>query len=365
MQDLDLSNNRLSSFTVSNIEGCNISNLSKLQLQDNHLRAISLDLFQCTKHLLHLNLARNVLTNEVLMEAGLDDLYELEYLILDGNNIGVLKAEMIGNMVRLHELSCRRCGMTRVEKEVFANVTNLHRLDLSKNALVEFEPHNTIPALTELYLSGNSLQKMSSFGGSWPGLQTLDLSRNEITVWEGNSIRGLYNLTTLRIANNNITHLSYYALISLLKLQFLDISYNAIQKVHSMAFIVPRFTNIYMDFNKIADLGTFLLTLQEASRLSLRGNRITRIEKNMIGLNSIEWLDFSQNMISYIESGSFLMPRLKFVNLTYNRIHHLASYALLANPGLLPKNRPEILLEGNFLHCDCNNEFLLKINTDM
>ena len=360
--EFDISNNNLSSFIVQDVEKCNDSRLSILRLKNNRLNYISPGLFSCTKNLTELIVSSNSLTLETLMEAGVNHLTRLKRLDLNGNIIPTLTEDLIGNMTGLTELSCRRCSMKSIEKDIFRNLRLLLRLDLSGNTLVEFDIPYAVPSMAELDLSGNSLSHIPNLGGVWSNLHNLDLSGNNITeLNESIQFVGLVSLQNLTLASNIIDHISEYFFINLLELRSLDISNNNIVNFGSQAYFTQRkLRSLNLALNKIKTMPD-VLWFGILTDLDLHGNQISELVYTKPFSISIKWLDLSSNQISHIDDGYLTSPQLKFVNLTFNRLHFLNQSAFWSIVG----NKPHIYLEGNFLHCDCNNEFLRLTSTNM
>ena len=309
LQELNLSNNNLSILTMENPEKCINSTMKHLDLHDNHLRDISPGLFMCTRKLKYLNMSGNRLNEVTLLDAGMQYLTGLEYLNLNENNISSLQSIMFEEMTGLHEFSCNSCGVKRVSFQ---------------------------------------------FSGGFKKLHTLDLSNNDITEF---SIAFFDNLKYIRLVNNKITYVNFSSYM-FLDLQLLDLSRNLIQQIHGDAFYALGIQSLNLDFNNISDPWESLSPLHHLSHLHLQGNRIQELHR--ILRTSVEWIDLSMNQISYIEPGFFALRSLKFVNLTYNELHHVgnqSSFQALEWP------RPEVYLEGNYLLCDCNT-LVLKISTN-
>ena len=346
LQELNLSNNNLSRLTLENPEKCNNSTMKHLDLHDNHLRYILPGLFICSSHLKYLNMAGNRLNETTLLEAGLHHLTELEYLNINGNNISVLQSKMIGNMTDIAEFSCMLCGIRFVEKDVFLRWKNITVLNFSSNFLEKIDIEGPISSLSELNLQHNSLQEIPMFSKIFPMLTSLDLSSNEIKEF---TISAMFQLKYLQLANNKISYLAQNSFLILPKLELLDLSNNAIQYIEPGAFHSIQLLHLNLDFNNITDIGQVLFILFELTHLHLRGNRLR--ELHTTAFTDIKWIDMSLNQISYIEYGTFLKPKLEFLNLTHNKLYHFPTDLLYSTEGV----RPEVYLEGNYLHCECND----------
>ena len=382
--ELDLTSNLLSSLTVENMEECNGSYLETLKLANNQINFISEGFFLCTELLRHLDISANNLSNVRLVEAGIPSLWNLEYLNINENKIHILQASLIGNLTHLIEFSCSRCAIVIIEKnaflylrqlqvlrlnsnaittleaDIFAYLPNLDILDLSDNALLKFEGEAGIRSLTSLNLSGNSIQKLPDFRQLWYNLNTLDLSRNNITELPS-SMFFLPKLKRLNLAFNSIKIVHVNALFGLMQLVVVDISNNVIDKIGSYSFRQNiNMKVLKLNNNRISNLNRSLIGIRPQTYVDLSRNLIKELDiENQI--TSMSRIDLSWNQISFIYPYFFKVTKLQFMNLTFNKLYHLDVSTLEIRGG---KQRPQVLLEGNRLHCDCHNELITTLNSD-
>ena len=383
--ELDLTSNLLSSLTVENMEECNGSHLETLKLANNQINFISEGFFLCTELLRHLDISANNLSNVRLVEAGIPLLWNLEYLNINENKIHILQASLIGNLTHLIEFSCSRCAIVIIEKnaflylrqlqvlrlnsnaittleaDIFAYLPNLDILDLSDNALLTFEGQPGIHSLTSLNLSGNSIQKLPYFRQLLYKLNTLDLSRNNITEMSS-PMMSLRHLKRLNLAFNSINIVPVNALFGLMQLVVVDISNNVIDKIGSYSFRQNiNMKVLKLNNNRISNLNRSLVGIRPQTYVDLSRNLIKELDiENQI--TSMSRIDLSWNQISFIYPYFFKVTKLQFINLTYNKLYHLDVSTLESRGG---KQRPQVLLEGNRLHCDCYNDLITTLNSDM
>ena len=355
LQELNLSNNNLSIFTMENPAKCHNSTMLRLDLHDNHLRDILPGLFICTRHLKYLNMAGNRLNETTLLDAGIQHLTELEHLNLNGNNISGLQSNMFENMTALTEFSCISCGMRFIDNNIFQKLENLAVLNLNGNFLEKFKIVSFLSSFKKPMTLENTMMEYQKVRTFFPVLNTLDLSNNEIKEF---SLPLISELRYLRLAHNRITYLAKNFFYYIPKLERLDLSNNAIQFIEPGAFnLIPALQHLNLDFNNLRDEGEYWPPLSGLTHLHLRGNRMTKLPKIING--NLKWIDLSLNYISSINT-FFILPQLKFVNLTYNKLYKLELQSIIT----IQKVRPDVYLEGNHLHCNCNNSFLKFINND-
>ena len=385
---LDLSHNSLSSFTIDNMDKCNGSQLNRLDLANNQIDFITAGFFLCTAHLMYLDISANNLSNSILVEAGIVSLRKLVHLKMNENKIHILQATLIGNMTSLKELHCSRCAIAIIEKDaflqltklevlrlnsntisnidgnIFAHLPNLRSLDLSNNDLITFEVKDGFPSLKLLDLSGNNMQAPPAFRPFSSRVTILDLSRNNITEISS-SMQCCPELINLNLAFNKIKNIDTYSFVSQGAMRTLNLSNNVIDRTELNSFFQ---TTLHRR------LGTFLLInddlpvlLESLMYLDLSRNLIKKV--GSIKLFTLKWIDLSWNQISYIDDWKFsgYNPYVRpnhsqvVVNLTYNRLYHLDVASLIS----LGKPITQVLLEGNLLHCDCHNELITTMDSNM
>ena len=382
LRKLNMSHNRLSSFTILDVKHCDWSMLLELYLQNNQLTNISQGLFNCTRNITHLDLSENDLTTDVLMKAHLNTLRKLKYLYLSGNNIKLLQAGLTGRLKELEVFSCKKCGMTSITKNsligaeklrllvlsenslsvvdshMVSSMTSLRRLDLSGNNLTSFAIKCN--GLRELVLQRNQLEFIPDFNRSCNKLVLLNLNENRITYYDLHKFAGLYDLTHILVAFNNIRQVPTYQFQQVIPLEYIDLSHNALQEIentHHSTQLNINATYVDLSYNLLEHI-SLRKWLRSGKHINLSRNRLTVIRGGDIHLTSLESLDLSFNLISTIHKDAFVLPSLRTVNLTFNKLRYLNEEALAVSTAADP--RLMIYLQGNFLHCDCHN-YLLNI----
>ena len=388
MTDIDLRNNHLSSFTIKDIEKCNGSRLKTLKLSRNQLRFISVGLFSCTDQLRELDLAGNNLSVEHLMVSGITELRMLRYLNISHSKIDILQSTFIGNFTNLVELSCTNCGiriiesgaffylhklqtlrlnnngLTSINDDMFLNNTILFILDLRDNNLFSFEVSQGIRSLVHLDLSGNELQELPDFTGSWSNLTVLDLSRNNISEKGLDRLSDLSHLENMNLSFNSVRSVPAYTFWGLTKLVTLDVSNNVIGSLGYHSFIgLFELSELKIQYNQISNLNKSLLPLLSLRQVHIHRNLITTLDDENFKQTSLQWIDISWNQVSHIDPFFLQKNDLNFINLTFNKMHYLDMDSLKISPGKKP--RPQVLLQGNLLHCNCHNDIIPITYSDM
>ena len=109
---------------------------------------------------------------------GLDQLLNLEYLILDDNNITEIKC--LENLTNLKELSIKRNKLSEIKE--LQNLKNLQILDLSENNITEIKGIDKLLGLTKLILWKNQIKDLKGLHNQ-SKLKVLALLGNPVYSW--------------------------------------------------------------------------------------------------------------------------------------------------------------------------------------
>ena len=182
--------------------------------------------------------------NDVLTREAMQDLTEL-----DASRLGFLASDRINNLTGLEY------------------ATQLAKLNLSYNDIIDV---NVLSGLNQL--------------------RELDLSRNKIS--DVSSLSGLSQLTLLYLSGNDIIDVS--VLSGLSQLADLDLSYNDIIDVSVLSGLT-QLMDLDLSYNDIVDVSV-LSGLTQLWRLYLDGNEIVDVS-SLSGLSQLMWLDLGENDI--------------------------------------------------------------------
>ncbi|KAJ8965566.1 hypothetical protein NQ314_004025 [Rhamnusium bicolor] len=186
LEYLDLSNNKLKYFSLSNTPM-----LEYINLANNMLDTVSLNHVNNTNYLKTFILSNN--TIEDIHPYTFEKHVGLEILNLANNNVKLCNNSFSG-LLRLTDLSMRNNNIDEIPPGLFDNLNNLRKLDLSKNRIKYFTSNSTFQGLSNLEIlniSYNSLQEIN-----YPLLQPLK------------------NLNVLDIAGNRVHYIQYDLIIS-------------------------------------------------------------------------------------------------------------------------------------------------------
>ncbi|XP_076288089.1 toll like receptor [Lasioglossum baleicum] len=321
----------------------NSSNLTVLELGQNHITSIEPGVFDKLTKLTLLNLWQNRLTkiepgtfdkltslmsldinsNELttLPEEVFFNLTNLQVVNLSGNNFTSLPAKIFQRNRKLDIVTMygNKRNMTTLPGGLFANLTKLTVVQLRSNGLV------TLPEdLFRGSVSINTIELERNYLVSLPkdifkglhSLSVLKLYLNELTSLPDGIFSDTQALTEIDLSENHFTSISRNLFQDLLSLSILDMSKNQLQTIHHASFKS-------LEKLKIARFSNNLLTLN--SSLSLYRDEIWNISP-FHHCASLEELYLAKNNISEIFTDwTVSSVKLKKLDLSYNRIPHISA----------------------------------------
>ncbi|GFY37504.1 leucine-rich repeat-containing protein 15 [Trichonephila inaurata madagascariensis] len=312
---------------------------------------------------------RNYLINELLSQ-DLCELEALEELKLQQSHIETVDNATFASNPKLEGLDLSQNSLTSLSSSIFKDLPRLRHLDLSSN-LIEFmeEAFVDLMNLEQLNLRDNRLPQLTTH--SFVGLhkiQYLNLDANNISTIEVGTFQYLTNLAHLIISNNPLTTLSRLDFFGS-RLQYIDISHVGLDRVpQSLTKFVrdlrlaknnlthisagdfdsyPYLGLLVLDDNCVSEIENDALGRQEyLMRLWLNGNCLTKVPPNLPpsllalymeenkltsltsysfkGLVHLEQLFLQRNEIRDLEPCAFCdLVNLKSLDLQANQIENL------------------------------------------
>lgn len=276
----------------------------------------------------------------------------------DWNSINLeLHPESFRGLTELRELNLAENNIWSVPTEVFCPLYTLKALNLSRNQLNE---------VTQLSFSDWGKGPTAPGKACNTGLESLDLSKNDITLLPDNSFTALRSLAILYLQDNLLTEVADRSFVGLQFLQILNMSNNKIIALPPELFQSSRkIRQIYLQNNSIAVLAPGLLEgLDQLEVLDLSKNELTSLWINrdtFSGLIRLIDLNLSHNKITKIEKHVFRgLYSLQLLDLSHNLIEKLAD-----NSFTDLKNLNGLLLNNNRLkqinHFDFSELYVLKV----
>ena len=253
LEILDLSGNNISSTLPEDVFD-SLKELRTLDLSNDRIELLPRKVFDSQELLLTLDLSGNglfSLPDEIFLM-----LHKLISLDLCCNNLKTFASQAFKSLNQLKILDISRNSIEQFPLHLFESPGDLLRLDISENnvRIIPTTLFRNLSRLIYLNMSRNSLSGLPTFSAQGQ-LQVLDVDENQLTILKQVTFQNLKNLTLLLMAKNLITTLHSQVFFTLEKIEFINASYNAIQKIGSM----------------IVSYGTKLKTID------LRGNELYKV----------------------------------------------------------------------------------------
>uniref|UniRef100_UPI00398F0742 leucine-rich repeat transmembrane protein FLRT3 n=1 Tax=Pristiophorus japonicus TaxID=55135 RepID=UPI00398F0742 len=199
IKELHLQENNIRAISLDSLS--KIPYLERLHLDDNSVSAVSIEegAFQDSKYLRLMFLSRNHLSS---IPIGLPN--TIEELRLDDNRIATISEDALRHLTGLKRLVLDGNLLTNqgLRDKVFMNLVNLTELSLVRNILTS-PPNLPITNLQKLHLQENHINRIPSNAFSYlRHLHRLDLSNNNLTNLPQGIFDNLNNLTQLLLRNN-------------------------------------------------------------------------------------------------------------------------------------------------------------------
>ncbi|XP_037083033.1 toll-like receptor Tollo [Pollicipes pollicipes] len=355
---LDVSANRLNQIDQSMFS--DLYSLQMLKLQDNQIDAISANTFAALSNLHTLALSRNNLHR--IDTLSLNGLHMLSSLSMDGNIIDTVRKGAFKNTTNLRNLKLNENRLTRVP-EAFEDLHLLETLDLGSNyaSSVEDKRFFGMNQLQSLHMQGNMLTNVTSkMLSSLPQLKVLNLANNLISAVQFEAFESNAALEAIRLDGNQLTNISGL-FRGLSRLRWLNMSNNQID-TFDYGMLPNGIQWLDLHQNKIRQLGNYddVASQMSITTLDASFNRLTSLSGKSLP-NSVELLVLNDNLITHVEQYTFfLMTNLSRVDLFANQITKLELNALRLNMPNGTNVMPEVYVGGNPFICDCGMEWLQR-----
>ncbi|KAK2949422.1 putative Protein scribble like protein [Blattamonas nauphoetae] len=262
----------------------------------------------------------------------------LQNLTADFNPIRSIELHAESSLDTLSIVSLRYTKLKTLSPSFYTKLKNLSQLFLNDceidNLADDFFDH--LPALTELNLTGNSLQVLPSSITNTKNLEHLKVAKNKLlscppllTTGKGCKIDLSFNfLTRLPAVGENVSSLV--------------VSHNKITQISEELLLATKLTNLNLSFNNLSSLPISLVNLPLVS-LHLTGNFISSLPLPFTFPPSLQCLDISFNHLLSFPPGIASLTSLVTLSLSFNRICHVPPWTLL-----LPK-LTTLTLSGNLI----------------
>lgn len=270
-----------------------------------------------------IKLSENAITT--LPENAFSRFSRLEYLHLANNRLTIVDGGSLRGLRRLRLLDLSANHLVRIAPTAFQYLVALEECDARQNALVELPwlPRNVRSALFDhnkiVHVGPDALRGLHQ-------LTQLRLQQNEITTLELPA-GGLPALTDLNVSKNHLTVFDV-PVHRMPKLLSLDLSQNRIKRILPIAFDRPGGRDLVLQKlnlagNQLQSIEPHLFTpLQQLSHLELQGNRLTTLPRGCVsGMPALRHLNLAANQIAVLEAGTFAeLPHLMTLELSGNHV---------------------------------------------
>ncbi|KAH7326525.1 adenylate cyclase, ACY [Stachybotrys elegans] len=245
--------------------------LNHVDLSGRNLITIPISLYSKAGDIISLNLSRNL-----SLDVPRDFIQSCKNLrdIKFNNNEARKLPPSLSRAGRLTFLDVSNNRLEQLEHAELNTISGLLKLNLANNRLKHLPPDfGTYQSLRSLNISSNFLDTFPPFLCSMTTLVDLDLSFNSIASIP-NEIGNLRNLEKLLITNNRLTDRVPATFRQLVNLRELDIKYNTITSIDTIAQL-PKLEILYAAHNSVS---AFVGKFESIRLLKLNSNPLNKFE---------------------------------------------------------------------------------------
>lgn len=246
------------------------------------------------------------------------------------------KEKFVKNMNSNNSIKAKKKSVNKEEHNPDTSklFSNLETLLLRCNKITDLNGNlfKHLKKLQELSLSFNKVQVVELNSDAFDGFENLKILEISFSLFNLNEFphyllnKNLNTLVWLAMDNNNIKTIRNYALYNLTNLNYINLEYNKISKIHNNLFHFNihkklkeiRLSNNYLDsiesdtFYNLKELNTIMLSYNVIKTLKTSGFK---------NLNSLLNIVLSFNQIKYIYPNAFInLPNLIKVDLQHNKL---------------------------------------------
>ncbi|XP_067135342.1 leucine-rich repeat-containing protein 40-like [Centruroides vittatus] len=297
-------------------------NINTLTLEENKSLSLSMDETDGDRwwdqvDLTKLNLSSNSL---ISLSPDIKILTALKVLDLHDNQL-VSLPDTLGDLIHLVKLNLSHNRLESLPYSVF-ELKELQFLSLQHNQLPELSDDiSNLSLLEELDISYNKLKTIPPAIGFLSRVMVFNLSNNCLTSLPL-EIGDMTAIRRLELTNNNLAVLPE-TIGNLLHLEQLYVQHN------DLAYL-PLFSNcnnlkeLHVGHNKITEIPSDVLeTLLNVRTLDLRSNKISKIPDEITWLQSLERFDLTNNNLSGLPYTLGILPHLKSLSIEGNSMRSI------------------------------------------
>lgn len=333
LQSLDLRQNLINSIS-ENVQLDRFTHLSFLDLQGNFLKKLPSS-FSLLQELKYLNISSNYFDSFPVEVTLLKNLVDLD---ISFNRIKTLPDE-IGNLKCLEKLAISNSYLMHLP-DSFVQLSKLEELDLRYNQLQNINLLGSLPKLSVLYASKNSVNSLES---NFSQLKLFYFDRNPITNVEFKSPHS--TLTTLNLFKAQISSILDSLLDTIPLIEKLVLDRNHITTLPAKIGTLKSLRHLSIVANQLDSVPAEIGQLTNLERLDLHDNNIIRLPEQIWNLSSLVYLNVASNLLENFPKN------IVHLSTSHNSISSSSSSALevaavsglsneLAVPGSSPSSMP-------------------------
>lgn len=309
------------------------NNTIHFEMDGSHVDNIPSGIFQRFPRLSTFDIATGLKSIE---RDNFKDAAQLEYLILNDNELLVIPANVFTEATKLERFEVPNNRISTIEDFAFNDSPNLKHIQLSNNSLTTIK-RNTFagaPKIKTLRLENNLIASIEDGAFALPNLKFLMLSFNRLQTLSANIFAATPILEKIALRSNSLQTIGQ-AFNSLNKLKELDLSKNQVNDI-SLAALA-----------KLRRLKKLLL--------SDSGFKFTSTDEPIAAGSSIATLDISKNNLTETDVLIRLQPlaKLRNLNLRKNLISELTG---IDNIGVKFTRLEDFSITGNRFTCEKRKE---------
>lgn len=269
---------------------------------------------------------------------------------------------------------------------------SLKVLNLSNNFASQFfdaRLFSNLPCLSHLFLDNNQIERVQLDYEFLAGLESIDLSSNQLSMLPESAFHRLANLRSLDLSNNSNLRIDTHSFVGLGNLENLylaNIASDSTSNIFSSPQIFTHLSNLKcldLKRNRLVKLDwstVFAPISRSLTRLDLSENALDLSAGDCFSsLGKLEFLDLSRNDLAALEHNALRgLDRLEVLNLAYNfltRIDTIVEFAAnnlkrlrkvclrynqiesvsQLGPELDTENRFQVDLRNNPVYYDCHS----------
>lgn len=298
---IDLSRGRIRKVSTGDFR--NSKDLRYLVLVENNIQLLEKDSIPTTLSVLHL--ARNNLTS---LNGTVRDIQNLTVLFVNDNQLTSLDNELPLTRT-LKSLVIHHNKLTKLPQELKLN-RQLDTMFISDNLIQSFDGiFRDLTLVNEIIAPNNRIEYLADdeFQNAHL-LFVLDLSRNNIKSLN-HSLLPVKSLVNCNISRNSLSEFSLNEIRGLENLKILDLSHNRIEKLSGRMenTIEPDLyvLELILNHNRIKSLDGAMMGMNRLRTLKLAYNQLKWISPDdLIGLEQLEHLNVSHNDLRTLEETS-------------------------------------------------------------